>query len=193
MLCVLVLPAGALAKGPTAATITGPGLAKPLKLGGGPNALSNGAPMHALMMRGGFFQVAWGTQPRRTLSKSPTTSLGPKYEVVYVVPGPSGQEDLIRQDLYPFAQGGPLTYTAAGQRFFGTRRTHGGWFRARPALTAVLVEAGLPAAPSRRAASSAPSEADGRPTAFYAALPLVLGLAAIAILTARRRVRPASA
>ena len=75
------------------------------------------------MMRGGFFEVAWGTQPRRVLAKSPTRNLGPKYSVVYVVPGPSGQNDLIRQDLYPHAKGGPVTYTPAGQPFFGNRRT----------------------------------------------------------------------
>jgi hypothetical protein len=34
MLAALVLPAGALAKGPTGAIITGPGLEEPLKLGG---------------------------------------------------------------------------------------------------------------------------------------------------------------
>jgi hypothetical protein len=192
-LCALVLPAGAFAKGPTAATITGPGLAKPLKLGGGPHALANGSPMQVLMMRGGFFQVAWGTQPRRTRAKRPTKELGPKYDVVYVVPGPSGQDDRIRQELYPHAQGGPVTYTPAGQRFFDSRRTHGGWFRADSRLRTVLVAAGLPT-PASRTTPPAAHDDDGAATPFALwALLATLALAGIAALALRRRARPASA
>lgn len=143
-LCALVLPAEALAKGPTTATISGPGLAKPLKLGG-PRGWNTNSPMAILANDGGFFQVGWGTQPARALAKSPTKSLGPKYLVVYFVPGPSGQGDRIRQELYPYAKGGLLTYMRAGQPFFRTRRTQGGWFRPRPRLKAALIEAGLPA------------------------------------------------
>ena len=188
-LCALVLPATALAKGPTAATITGPGLEKPLKLGGGPNALRNGAPMEVLMNEGGFFQVAWGTQPSRVLFKSPTRRLGPKYGVVYFVPGPAGQTDRIRQELYPYARGGLLTYTRAGQPFFGNRRTQGGWFRARPRLKTALIKAGLPA--SAPAAAAAKSD-DGSPVAL-AALPLGLVLVGAAAFALRRRARPATA
>jgi hypothetical protein len=190
VLCALVLPGAAFAKGPTAATITGPGLEQPLKLGGGPHALANGSPMQVLMMRGGFFQVAWGTQPRRTLATSPTDDLGPRYEVVYLVPGPSGRDDRIRQELYPHAKGGPVTYTFPDQRFFDTRRTLGGWFRARPVLTTALVDAGLPAAPRDH---TTPSILDDPPPAVFAGLLLVLGLAVVAMLGIKRRVRPASA
>ena len=188
-LCALVLPATALAKGPTAATITGPGLEKPLKLGGGPNALRNGAPMEVLMNEGGFFQVAWGTQPSRVLAKSPTTRLGPKYRVVYFVPGPAGQTDRIGQELYPYARGGLLTYTRSGQPFFVNRRTQGGWFRARPRLKTALIEAGLPA--SAPAAAAAKSD-DGSPVAL-AALPVGLVLVGAAAFALRRRARPATA
>jgi hypothetical protein len=181
-----------LAKGPTAATITGPGLEKPLRLGGGPNALANGTPMQVLMMRGGFFQVAFGSQPRRILAKSPTEDLGPKYLVVYVLPGPAGQEDLIHQELYPHARGGPVSYTRADQRFFGRMKTVGGWFRARPVLTTALVEAGLPAAPTGATATQVAGD-DGLPPAAYAGILLALGLAAVAILAVRRSARPASA
>lgn len=189
-LCALVLPAAALAKGPTAATITGPGLEQPLKLGGGPHALRNGAPMEVLMTRGGFFQVAWGGQPGRTLRKAPTTSLGPKYRVVYLVPGPSGNDDRIRQDIYPFASGGPVTYTPAGQPFFDTRRTIGGWFRARPQLTTMLVAAGLPE-PAEGGTPAA--DDDASPPVGLLALVATLGLAGVAAIAFRRRARPASA
>jgi hypothetical protein len=188
----LALPAAALAKGPTDATITGPGLSEPLKLGG-ERALAPGEPLEALMSRGGFFQVAWGGSPRRILDRSPTAGLGPKYEVVYVVPGPSGQTDLIRQDLYPYAEGGELTYTPPGQRFFGTRKTHGGWFRATAGLTEALVEAGLPTE-AAVARSAAPPPADGgAPPGWPAALLAVVGLVVAATLLLRRRLRPAAA
>lgn len=139
----LVFPGVVLAKGPSSATITGPGLDRPLKLGGR-NGFQPGSAMATLVTYGGFFQVAWGSQPNRILHRSPTRHLGPRYLVVYAVPGPSGRDDRIRQNLYPFAHGGPVTYTPAGQRFFNTRRTRGGWFRAPARLTRALVSAGLP-------------------------------------------------
>ena len=188
----LLLPAAALAKGPTEATITGPGLAEPLKLGG-ERALAPGEPLEALMSRGGFFQVAWGGSPGRILGRSPTAELGPRYEVVYVVPGPSGRTDLIRQDLYPYADGGELTYTPAGQRFFGTGETHGGWFRATAGLTGALVEAGLPTESAvERHAAPAPADG-GAPPVWTAALVAVVALAVAATLLLRRRARPAAA
>jgi hypothetical protein len=191
VLLALVAPAAALAKGPTEATITGPGLAKPLQLGGR-SGWGQGWPMEVLVRHGGFFQVAWGGQTGRTLAKSPTERLGPKYEIVYLVPGPTGTDDRIRQDFYPFARGGPLTYTPAGQKFFRTRHTLGGWFRTAPALTAALVAAGLPAQASRTP-PAADADDDSSPPVGLFALVATLGLAGIAAAAFRRRARPASA
>ena len=188
LLFALALPAVALAKGPTQATVAGPGLAEPLKLGG-PSGWRAGSPMEVLTTGGGFFQVAWGGSPGRILAKSPTSRLGPKYRVVYVVPGPSGQDDRIRQDLYPFARGGPLTYTPPGQPFFDTRRTLGGWFRGAPDLKRVVVAA-RPPSPGRPPASA--GEDSGPPLALLG-LVAVLGLAAVALAGTRRRIRAASA
>jgi hypothetical protein len=189
LLFALALPAVALAKGPTQATITGPGLAEPLKLGG-PNGWRAGSPMEVLTTGGGFFQVAWGGSPGRILAKSPTARLGPRYRVVYLVPGPSGQDDRIRQDLYPFARGGPLTYTPPGQPFFDTRRTLGGWFRGAPDLKSVVVAPSAPS-PVRRQPASA-DEDSGPPRALWALVP-ILALAAVAVVGTRRRARAVSA
>jgi hypothetical protein len=188
-LFVLALPTVALAKGPREATIAGPGLAEPLKLGG-PNGWRAGSPMEVLTTGGGFFQVAWGGSPGRILARSPTDRLGPRYRVVYLVPGPSGQDDRIRQDLYPFARGGPLTYTPPGQPFFDTRRTHGGWFRGAPDLKSVL-GAASPPSPGRRPPASAEKDS-GPPLALWALVP-ILALAAVGLIGIRRRVRAASA
>jgi hypothetical protein len=146
-LVALVAPAAALAKGPSEATIAGPGLAKPMRLTWPADGRS-GSPMDVLVNGGGFFQVAFGTDRNRILRRAPTARLGRKYVVRYLIPRPSGPGDVVRQDLYPFATGGPVTYTPAGQRIFGTRHALGGWFRAAPRLTRVLVAAGLP--PARR-------------------------------------------
>jgi hypothetical protein len=192
LVLALLLPSTALAKGPTEATITGPGLEEPLKLGGR-NALAPGEPLEVLANRGGFFEVAWGTDPGKRLAKSPTTRLGPRYRVTYLLPGPSGTDDRIRQDLYPFARGGPVTYTARGQRFFDTRRTLGGWFRAAPGLKAELLAAGL-SEPARAAPVPAPAADHGGPWTSIGLVALVAALlAGAAAFAIRRRVRPASA
>ena len=190
-LCALLLPATALAKGPTDATITGPGLAKPLRLGG-PRALAPGQPLEVLATHGGFFDVAWGGAPETTLADSPTRRLGPKYRVTYVVPGPSGRSDRIRQDLYPYARGGPVTHTPPGQPFFDGRRTNGGWFRGTPRVKNVLVAAGLPA--PVKTAPRPVSNDEGRAVPLGAwALGAGLLVAAAAALGIRRRGGAASA
>lgn len=139
----LVLAGAATAKGPVAATITGPGLATPLKLSYR-NAESRSA-MGKLTSDGNFFGQAFTafTGPSST-ARRPAGALGLRYLVVYTVPGPRGNSYL-RQQLYPFADAGAVTFMAKGQRFWGTRRTRGGWSRGSQALTDTLVAAGLPA------------------------------------------------
>jgi hypothetical protein len=143
VLCALALPAAALAKGPTEASIRGPGLATPLRLTWPADGRSD-SPMEALVNGAGIMQVVFGTQPRRILRRPPTARLGRRYVVRYLFPRPSGPGDIVRQDLYPFAKGGPVTYTPPGQRIYGTRRALGGWFRASVRLRRALVAAGLP-------------------------------------------------
>lgn len=128
----------ALAKGPDAATITGPGLTRPLALNYRVPALRQ--TLGRLTGDGGFFRQARG--PRLSLVR-PAGDLGPRYVVVYRVPGPGGNSWL-RQSLYPYAPEGAITNMTPGQRFWGTWRTRGGWSSSSPALTAALVAAGLP-------------------------------------------------
>ena len=102
----------------------------------------------------------------------------------------NGNEDLIRQDLYPYAAGGPVTYIPAGQTLFETRQTVGGWYRATPDVKGVLVRAGLP--------ESAPSDGPGGGGGSFDArwlglgMALTLGLALAAAHVVRRRPRPAA-
>ena len=138
----LVLPAAAFAKGPSEAVVTGPGIDDP---GGVALALSgDGADLTTLS---GFFPATFGQSPDPMLESAPEGTLGPKYRITYTVPGPSGTDDTILQDVYPFAEPSPVTYTPPGQTFFSTERTRGGWFVSTAGLRNVLVHAGLPAQP----------------------------------------------
>jgi hypothetical protein len=137
----LLLPAAAFAKGPSEAVVTGPGIDDDggiaITLMGDGADLTNSS---------GFFPAAFGQSPDPMLASPPDgTQLGPKYTIHYTVPGPSGSEDTIVQDVYPYADPTPLTYTPPGQKFFGSQRTHGGWFVSSIGLRNVLVHAGLPA------------------------------------------------
>lgn len=190
VLCVIALPASALAKGPIAATIDGPGLSAPLEIDGS-GSWDAGGPFPLLVQETAFFAAAWGGDVPMLPAK-PAGELGARYDLTYRLPGPAGKVDLIRQELYPYARGGPLTFTPPGQRFFESQKTLGGWYRGRPTLRTVLIEVGLPfeAPPAARVVAAA----DGPPpVAWIAGVLVVLALAALAILPFRRRTRPAAA
>ena len=190
----LALAATAVAKGPSEASISGPGGGGPYNFTG--SGESGGTPLGNLTEEAGFFPATFGQQPDPMLSERPGGALGPKYTITYTVPGPDGKDDLIRQDLYPYAKGGPLTYTAPGQPFFEVEETHGGWFRGYSSLKQTLVAAGLPAKPPAVTAgggSGGESALDGTwPYALAGAL-VVLALGLAAAVFARRRPRPAPA
>jgi hypothetical protein len=148
--------------------------------------------MEVLASTSGFFEVGWRTRPALVLPRRPAGPLGPRYRVVYLVPGPSGQDDRIRQDLYPFARGGPLTYTVGGQRFFDTQSTLSGWFRAKPRLTRTLLAAGLPK-PKQTAPVAESSGDDNSWLPWTAGFLVVAALAVGALALVRRHPRPLSA
>jgi hypothetical protein len=189
----LVIAAPALAKGPSEATITGPGLGKGgIRLASGGGDPSSGTPLGNLTEYGGYFPATFGQQPDPMLAEAPTGELGPKYSVAYRVPGPSGGTATIHQDLYPYATPSPLTYTKPGQRFFDTERTHGGWYTAPPELKSTLVDAGLP--------KTAPTSTGGHDSwlpSWPATTGIAVAIVAVALATlayaARRRPRPAGA
>lgn len=162
-LAALAVPAAALAKGPTEGTISGPGFSKTVKVlydGGG------GSPGDNLSLASGFFPAAFGQSPDPMLQGKPSGPLGPRYVVVWKVPGGGGENYHLRQQLYPYARGGAVSYTRPGQSIFGTE-SQGGWYRSAD-LKRTLVALGLPKqAPS---SSSRPSIA------------LIAGLAAAAVL-----------
>lgn len=186
-LAALALPAAALGKGPSDAVISGPG-------GGGgggditfTGCCANDTPTMMLAEHAGFFPAVFTQTPDPMLDARPKGDLGPKYTITYTVPGPNNETWTIKQDLYPYATSGPVTYLRPGQKIFevpgGTR---GGWFQATPQLKETLVAAGLP--PS---APTASAERSSVPTLTLSAF-IVLLFMCVAAFVVRRRLRPAA-
>lgn len=143
-LVALALPALAVAKGPVSAYISGPGLDRGLAVRGGGEAA--GTALGTLASGSGFFAQMFGQSPDPTLAARPRGTLGVRYKVVYVVPGPNDIQSRVVQYIYPYAKPTPLTYMKPGQRFWDGEKAHGGWYRASARLTRMLIRAGLPAA-----------------------------------------------
>jgi hypothetical protein len=91
----------------------------------------------------------FGQSPDPTLAVRPSGTLGSRYKVVYLVLGPNNIQSRVVQHIDPYAKPFALTYMKPGQRFWNGERSHGGWYRASPALKKMLVRAELSAkAPS---------------------------------------------
>jgi hypothetical protein len=183
-LTALAMPSLALGKGPSAATMEGPG-------GGGGGITFSGdegsGPLGNLTQQSGWFAAAFEQEPNPMLAARPKSDLGPKHTVTYTVPGPYNDTFTIRQDIYPYASPGPVTYMAPGQPIYDMQ-TRGGWFQAGPELKETLVAAGLPA-------TAAASSSDGTsfPTTTVSLLVFAFVLVCATALIVRRRVRPAAA
>jgi hypothetical protein len=139
----LVLAGSAAAKGPSKVTITGPGVTEPIVLRGDPES-NLGSRFGRLVDQSGWFAKVFSQVPDPTSRTRPTGRLGPRYDATYVVPIGGDATRIVRQELYPFAVGGPVTRLRAGQPVFVGQVTHGGWYRAPVALRRTLVAIGLP-------------------------------------------------
>ena len=180
-LAVLIMPSQALGKGPSAATMEGPG-------GGGGITFSGdegSGPLGNLTQQSGWFAQAFPQESEPCCR--PKGGLGPKYTVTYTVPTDMNRTVTIRQDIYPYAKSGPVTYMAPGQPIFDME-TPGGWFQAGPDLKETLVAAGLP-----ETAPGGSSDDTSFPTTTISLLAFALLLAGATALLLRRRARPAAA
>ena len=181
---LLLFPAAAAAKGPSLATISGPGLSHAITIEGFGEGDSS-SPLGILVTETGFFPQAFEQTPSSTTRSRPADRLGPRYDVKYTVPGPSGDSTL-RQVLYPYAVNGPASYMAPGQKLWGTQSVPGGWYRGSATLKGMLVKEGLPAtapAPANRTAS-------GRTVAVAAGAGVAFAAGALILLYRRRRSTP---
>lgn len=208
---MVMLAAPALAKGPSQAHITGPGLTHAITVSGNGEPGQPGA-LGTLAMETGLFMVLFGTSattpaisPDLLRAPPPNASLGPRYTIIYTVPGitpqPGEQFGRIRQDIYPDAAGGPVIYTQPGQAGFGRPLQATGWLRAASPLTRTLARLGVPrrAEPTpqthlpRAVSPPAARQAGSRNLAWWLiATAVVIAAATVAGTTVRLRHRPAS-
>ena len=147
LLAAAVLAPAALAKGPSAASITGPGLDHAVAVKG---TEASGL-LGDLTQYSGFFPASFGQEPSPLLARRPG-NLGPRYTIHYLVPG--GAIFHLTQDVYPYARGGAVTYMKPGQLIFGMH-SRGGWYRGGAVLKQTLVRAGLPRTAPHSSGSSA--------------------------------------
>ena len=177
LVAALALPAAAAAKGPSKAEVSGPGLGKTLVVLG---AEAPGTPLMTLAESAGFFQLVYGQSPDPTTRTRPDGTLGPRYLVVYRVPGPNGIVSTIRGDIYPYAKPRPVSYLKPGQDFWNGMRTHGGWFVGDARAKNTLVRAGLPPTPRTGGGS------DSKPWWIAGVVALVVVLGAAVVILRRR-------
>ena len=167
----------ALAKRPSQASIGGPGLVHAIVVSGDGEPGQQGT-LATLAGQTGLFTALFGagasvpgqaSAPLRT--SPPKASLGPRYTIIYTVPGvtpqPGEEFGRIRQDLYPQAAGGPVIYTPPGQNGFGQQVQVTGWLRASPQLTRTLAQLGVPLRPGPQAAPQTRLPSAARPAAAH--------------------------
>lgn len=187
---LLALPSVAAAKGPSEASVDGPGSGGGISIKG--DGETGGTPLGDVTEQAGFFAAAFGQEPNPMLPGRPQGDLGPKYTITYTVPGPNGELDKLKQDVYPYAVSGPMTYMEPGQKFFGTEETRGGWYQAPSLLKETLVSAGLPkVAPSGTSSDEGLAFFSAEMLSMFAAAALMV--AGTAVIFRRRRGRPATA
>lgn len=192
------VPTAAQAKGASAASISGGG---PGGLPGGPIDVKgdgepgSGTDLANLADATGMWALLFEDGQPGNLDSAPVPAAtrGPSYTITWTFPDGAGTADKVRQAVWPYAAGGPVTYLAAGQKVLGTR-TEGGWFRAADDLRRSLITLGLPDRPALTA--KAPAPATPAPAAAPAASPAIwpwvaagagLLLAAALVALARRR------
>lgn len=129
---VLVAAGPASAKGPVAATVSGPGIDDPIDVLDTLSTEDTGM-WHALS---DFAEPG-------VLTSAPGTDLGPRYTLVWDVM--SGPEETmpIRQHLYLDAEGGPVAHTEPGQPV-GDVVTSERWYRMPNRVRDVLAAEGVP-------------------------------------------------
>jgi hypothetical protein len=197
LLVLLALPTAAGAKGASAATISGGGSGG---LPGGPITIAGdgepgaGTDLANLAEEAGVFSLLFEDGPGGELAAAPAGERGPRYTITWTFPNGAGGEDKVRQAVWPYAAGGPVTFMAAGQKVLDGA-TKGGWYRGADALRVRLVALGLPdrqplAAPAPPApAKAAPAPADPAPAAWprvAAGIGVLLAAAAVLVVLARR-------
>jgi hypothetical protein len=94
----LALPTAALGKGPSEASIDGPGTGGGISIGKDDRS-GGGWLLGDLTRQAGFSPAVFPQQPNPMLRSRPKGDLGPKYTITYAVPGLNDEMFTLRQDL----------------------------------------------------------------------------------------------
>jgi len=214
-LLLAAVPTAAQAKGASAATISGGGSGG---LPGGPIDLAgdgepgSGTDLANLAEAAGVFALLWeddGQSGALDAAPAATGERGPRYTITWTFPNGAGGEDKVRQSVWPYAAGGPVTYMRPGQPVLDST-TKGGWYRSADNLRQTLITLGLPDRPPLAAPAPAASATPAAGSAPAAAAPaadpapalwprialgvgLLLAAGAAAALVLRRRSTPGPA
>jgi len=138
-LVMVATPASA--KGAQDAVLRGPGL------GDAPATLDPQQAM-TLAIAANVYSAVEHDGPNRAavvLARKPAGDLGPRYIVTFhlFIDGADGTA-AIRQRLYPFAEGGPVSYMPGGQKWCDScGRTVAGWFEMKAGAVGLLRELGV--------------------------------------------------
>lgn len=195
-LSIVVIAGPALAKASIAeAEITGPGLGGRMTIEA---PETEGLWESGIDVAGGLDDARAGSVEELGLTSE---DLGPRYLVTYRF---HGTDDLIRQDLYPYAKGGPVAHISPGQQLTalfgdaGDMPITAGWYQSSLGFFQYLADHGLPETnPVAPVASgvTVPDTAPGAQTTPWVAIVVALaGLAALSLAApaVRRRVLPAA-
>jgi hypothetical protein len=177
-------PASAKVESITEATISGPGLDGGLRIE---------APDTEGLWKSGI-DVAGGLDSTRADSVEALglipADLGSRYLVTFRF---DGGDDLIRQDLYPYAEGGPVTHTPPGQELTLGGPARGlkipmlaGWYQSSLGFFDYLVDHGLPGTNAVAAIATrepVPDTASETAAPWGGIVVILVGLAALSLAT----------
>jgi hypothetical protein len=134
-------PAGAKGLVPEKVDVRGAWLSEPLDP---PSTVASGERwFNEFASEAGYWQAAAPGSDALTAA-APTKDLGPVLQVTWFTSLGTEVANEIRQEIYPYAAGGPLVHTAPDQPLFAQMTTGGGWFRAPDSLVSLLQQAGVP-------------------------------------------------
>ena len=173
------------------ASITGPGLGGGLRIEAPDTGGVSGFPID---LAGGLADTRTDSVEELGLTSA---DLGPRYLVTYrFALGRGSNHEPIRQELYPYTEDGPVTYTPPGQGLKSARinmSITAGWYHSLPDFFHYLVVQGLPETnplASGAARQTDPDTASGAQTVPWMGIVVVIvGLAALSLaaLAVRRR------
>lgn len=176
---LILIAVPALAKGPSSATVTGPGIDEPIELIDYGD-LGQRDSVVALMRMTGVWYGNMGLE--ETTELSPDVELGAAYILTWVSeanPGDPNDDFTIQQTLYPHALGGPVVHTPAQPALDDESLTLG-WRNVPVAFNDTLRQLGVPIDPVDETAS-------GNQLKAAAVVVLAIALAAARLVNSRLR------